>query len=77
MGSAAASGNFPKVAQRLPVRIRIGEGQEMADRLEPGMSVIVRVDTDLAPAVSEVAETVARGLEPTQAVERSDAEPRP
>ncbi|MDR0252726.1 MAG: HlyD family secretion protein [Brucellaceae bacterium] len=40
-----ATGNFIKVAQRLPVRIAIDDGQPMTERLAPGMSVIVKVDT--------------------------------
>lgn len=40
-----ATGNFTKVAQRLPVRISIDPGQELAERLAPGMSVVVQVDT--------------------------------
>ncbi|MGH8036978.1 MAG: HlyD family secretion protein [Stenotrophomonas sp.] len=40
-----ASGNFTKVVQRLPVRIAIDPDQELAPRLRPGMSVVVRVDT--------------------------------
>ena len=40
-----ATGNFIKVAQRLPVRIAIDEGQPQEDKLAPGMSVIVKVDT--------------------------------
>ncbi|ARJ70515.1 HlyD family secretion protein [Paracoccus contaminans] len=39
-----ATGNFTKVAQRLPVRISIDPGQEMSEYLRPGMSVVVRVD---------------------------------
>ena len=38
-----ATGNFTKVAQRLPVRISIDPGQEMAEYLEPGLSVVVTV----------------------------------
>ncbi|OQM74587.1 HlyD family secretion protein [Manganibacter manganicus] len=38
------SGNFTKVAQRLPVRIEIDAGQALAERLAPGMSVVVSVD---------------------------------
>lgn len=45
-----ASGNFTKVVQRIPVRIRLSDGQPLAERLRPGMSVIARVDT--APANS-------------------------
>lgn len=44
-----ATGNFTKVAQRLPVRIAIDQGQELADQLAPGMSVVVRVDAAAAP----------------------------
>ncbi|WP_102959226.1 HlyD family secretion protein [Mangrovicella endophytica] len=49
-----ATGNFTKVAQRLPVRIAIDEGQTLAERLAPGMSVVVAVDTaQPAPAERE------------------------
>jgi multidrug resistance efflux pump len=40
-----ATGNFVKISQRIPVRIRIDQGQKLAQRLRPGMSVIVSVDT--------------------------------
>jgi multidrug resistance efflux pump len=40
-----ATGNFTKIAQRLPVRISVDADQAIADRLRPGMSVLVRVDT--------------------------------
>jgi multidrug resistance efflux pump len=40
-----ATGNFTKVAQRVPVRIAIDPGQALVDRLVPGMSVVVSVDT--------------------------------
>ncbi|KAB0539873.1 HlyD family secretion protein [Pseudochrobactrum saccharolyticum] len=43
-----ATGNFIKVTQRLPVRIAIDGGQEQVERLMPGMSVIVKVDTRVA-----------------------------
>jgi len=39
-----ATGNFTKVAQRVPVRIAIDPGQEAATRLAPGMSVVARID---------------------------------
>lgn len=41
-----ATGNFTKVVQRVPVRISIDPGQQYAERLKPGMSVVVRVDTN-------------------------------
>ncbi len=34
-----ASGNYVKVVQRIPVRIRLEPGQPEMDRLRPGMSV--------------------------------------
>lgn len=40
-----ATGNYVKIAQRIPVRIRIDGGQARAQRLAPGMSVIVSIDT--------------------------------
>lgn len=40
-----ATGNFVKISQRIPVRIRIDQGQKLAQRLRPGMSVIVSIDT--------------------------------
>jgi membrane fusion protein, multidrug efflux system len=38
-----ASGNFVKVVQRLPVRIRVGRDQDAQHLLRPGMSVEPRV----------------------------------
>ncbi|WP_420479495.1 HlyD family secretion protein [Brevundimonas sp. FT23028] len=40
-----ATGNFTKVAQRVPVRIALDPGQDGLDRLRPGLSVVARVDT--------------------------------
>jgi multidrug resistance efflux pump len=40
-----ATGNFVKIAQRIPVRITVDAGQPEAQRLRPGMSVVVSVDT--------------------------------
>jgi multidrug resistance efflux pump len=37
-----ATGNFTKVAQRIPVRIAIDDGQALAERLTPGLSVVVK-----------------------------------
>lgn len=44
-----ASGNFTKVPQRLPVRIRIDPGQPLAKKLRLGMSVVVSVDRSKSP----------------------------
>jgi membrane fusion protein, multidrug efflux system len=38
-----ATGNYVKVVQRLPVRIRLNPGQPGLDRLRPGMSVVPKV----------------------------------
>lgn len=40
-----ATGNFTKVAQRLPVRIAIDPAQSGLERLAPGLSVVVSIDT--------------------------------
>jgi multidrug resistance efflux pump len=40
-----ATGNYTKVAQRVPVRIAIDPNQELATRLAPGMSVVAKIDT--------------------------------
>jgi multidrug resistance efflux pump len=39
-----ATGNFTKVAQRVPVRVAIDAGQELSERLVPGMSVIASIN---------------------------------
>ncbi|MTH78044.1 HlyD family secretion protein [Paracoccus aestuariivivens] len=44
LSASNATGNFTKVAQRLPVRIDIDPGQDMSELLEPGLSVVVMVD---------------------------------
>ncbi|MCC5068736.1 HlyD family secretion protein [Xanthomonas campestris] len=40
-----ATGNFVKIAQRIPLRISVDPGQPQAGRLRPGMSVVVAIDT--------------------------------
>jgi membrane fusion protein (multidrug efflux system) len=40
-----ATGNFTKIVQRVPVRVRIDSGQEGVSMLRPGLSVTVNVDT--------------------------------
>jgi multidrug resistance efflux pump len=54
-----ATGNFTKVAQRVPVRIAIDPGQELAERLAPGMSVVVSIDTAALGGRGEVTATGA------------------
>ncbi len=46
-----ATGNFVKVPQRIAVRIDVKPGQPGADRLRPGVSVVVSVDTGDASSV--------------------------
>jgi len=45
-----ATGNFVKIAQRIPVRISIDPNQPLAGRLRPGMSVVTTIDTAHAGA---------------------------
>ena len=40
-----ATGNFVKIAQRIPVRIAITPDQPLAERLRPGMSVVASINT--------------------------------
>ncbi len=43
--SDSGTGNFIKIAQRIPVKIEFDEGQDNLQRLAPGMSVETRIDT--------------------------------
>jgi multidrug resistance efflux pump len=40
-----ATGNYVKIAQRIPVRISLDPNQQLAARLRPGMSVVASIDT--------------------------------
>jgi membrane fusion protein (multidrug efflux system) len=44
-----ATGNFTKIVQRVPVRFRLLAPAEVRDRLIPGLSATVKVDTRLSP----------------------------
>jgi membrane fusion protein (multidrug efflux system) len=44
-----ATGNFTKVVQRIPVKLRIGPDNPLAGNLRPGMSVIATILTDTSP----------------------------
>ena len=44
-----ATGNFTKVVQRIPVKLRIAPDNPLAGKLRPGMSVIVTIVTDITP----------------------------
>lgn len=48
-----ATGNFTKIVQRVPVRIRINAGPESRKVLVPGLSLTVEVDTRSAKAAVE------------------------
>jgi membrane fusion protein (multidrug efflux system) len=45
-----ATGNFTKVVQRIPVKLRIGPDNPLAGRLRPGMSVVATILTDTTPS---------------------------
>ena len=40
-----ATGNFIKIVQRVPVRLQLMPPKDLADRLIPGLSVTVDIDT--------------------------------
>jgi membrane fusion protein (multidrug efflux system) len=40
-----ATGNFTKIAQRIPVKIVLDPKQALTERLRPGMSVIATIKT--------------------------------
>jgi membrane fusion protein, multidrug efflux system len=44
-----ATGNFTKVVQRIPVKLRLQPGNPLAGRLRPGMSVEATILTDSGP----------------------------
>ncbi|MDB5513089.1 MAG: hemolysin, partial [Enterovirga sp.] len=50
-----ATGNFTKIVQRVPVRIRVEGGISEEALLRPGMSVVVQVDRRTTPAAGTAA----------------------
>lgn len=50
-----ATGNFTKIVQRVPVKIRFDAGQPQLGELRSGMSVVVRADTRATSAVGRLA----------------------
>jgi membrane fusion protein (multidrug efflux system) len=44
-----ATGNFTKVVQRIPVKLKIGPDNPLAGHLLPGMSVVATILTDTTP----------------------------
>ena len=45
-----ATGNFTKVVQRIPVKLRLDPDNPLKGRLRPGMSVVATILTDTKPA---------------------------
>ncbi len=60
-----ATGNFTKIVQRIPVRIRLSPEALAEGRLRPGMSVVVSIRTDGGAAPSTVG-AVDRRAQPTE-----------
>ncbi|HVI29539.1 HlyD family secretion protein [Hansschlegelia sp.] len=55
-----ATGNFTKIVQRVPVRIRVDPQDVAKGRLRPGLSVIASVDTRTAPKLTSDAADLRR-----------------
>jgi membrane fusion protein (multidrug efflux system) len=55
-----ATGNFTKIVQRLPVKIRVTPGQPLAKLLRVGLSVETVIHTGLEDVVNEQRESVDR-----------------
>lgn len=51
--SQNATGNFTKIVQRVPVKVRIQVSREVQARLTSGMSIDVEVDTHELPEVGQ------------------------
>jgi len=58
-----ATGNFTKVVQRVPVRIRVDAGEQARKVLVPGMSVTATVDTRSAKGAKDQAQDEADRLD--------------
>lgn len=61
ISASNATGNFIKIAQRIPVMIDIDTGQAGLDQLVPGMSVVVHVDTAAKPVSQPTGKRSAPG----------------
>ncbi|NPD70313.1 HlyD family secretion protein (plasmid) [Lichenicola cladoniae] len=55
-----ATGNFTKIVQRLPVKILVAPGQDLAHLLRAGLSVETTIHTGLADVAGEQAHTSGR-----------------
>ena len=58
--SENATGNFTKIVQRLPLKILVTPGQDLARLLRAGLSVETTIDTGLANVRGEQAHTAGR-----------------
>jgi membrane fusion protein (multidrug efflux system) len=54
-----ATGNFTRIVQRVPVKIRLTSGSETRAELVPGLSVVARVDTRTGPPSTNIASAPA------------------
>lgn len=54
-----ATGNFTRIVQRVPVRIRLVGEPEARESLVPGLSVVAAVDTRTAPAPATAPASIA------------------
>lgn len=59
------TGNFTKIVQRVPVRIRFDADQPGLERLRPGLSVIAKVDLDAPSSATQVMPTPNSRSAPT------------
>jgi membrane fusion protein (multidrug efflux system) len=66
-----ATGNFTKIVQRVPVRIRLPAHGPLADLLRPGLSVEVTVDTRTRGEAVAAGGIVGAVAAPTMQAERS------
>jgi membrane fusion protein (multidrug efflux system) len=57
-----ATGNFTKIVQRLPVRIKVASGNPLHGMLRPGLSVEAKVDTATAGATGQTLISQGAGL---------------
>ena len=61
VGPENATGNFTKIVQRLPVKIRFAAGQPEVRHLRMGMSVETRIETHFADVIGGKRQTAYLG----------------
>jgi hypothetical protein len=72
-----ATGNFVKIAQRIPVRISIDPDQALAARLRPGMSVVASIDTKAGGRVPSAPGRVGTVIQPPRLNDPTRTQPIP